>query len=1244
MTTLPIQELFARDIHRPINGVVKADQRDASAVWQELDEFVVTRELNTHMHALVAVLLKSLQARKGQGAADRNGIWVSGFFGCGKSHFIKVLSYLLENQQHQHLGESRRAVDFFADKLGDPLLYADLKRVVASTTETILFNIDSKADHSSGRDALLQVFLKVLNEKQGYSGDHPHIAHMERHLDERNKLAAFQDAFARHADEPWLEQRDAWEFYRDDVGAALQETMNISEGAAEKWVEGAESNFSLTVENLAKWVKRFLDRQGPEHRLMFLVDEVGQFIGNDTHLMLNLQTITEQLGTVCQGRAWVLVTSQEDLNAVLGDLKSAKQHDFSKIQGRFTTRLSLSSANVDEVIKKRLLDKRESAETPLRAAYEGKHDILRNQLSFINAGMSFDHYADVGEFSACYPFAAYQFRLVQKVFESIRKAGATGLHLSQGERSTLDAFQSAARQLGSAPVGALVPFYAFYPAVEGFLDTAVKRTIDQARDNSSLQPFDNTLLKVLFLIRYIDELPGSVDNLVTLCVEEIDSDRLALRKQIEQSLARLESETLIARNGDLYFFLTNEERDIGREIKNQPVPSGAEEREVGKLLFEDLLGDVRKHTYSLTKKDFAFNRLCDDHAIGHKLEGSLEVAFVSPVGDRFAEFTNDSSCIMQTSVDANRVLIRLPDETSLGRELRTYLQTESYVRTKHTGSLATTTKRILAERSEENRTRRRRLVNLLSEMMRRAAYFACGTQLAVRTSVAGDALKQALEYLIQNAYPKMGYVQHLQSNPKHEIQATLRANDMERVGLGLETADANKKALDDLRTYVDLCARTNRTIVLRELIEKRYGRQPYGWPELEVVLLVAKLAVLKQINLVMDSAPLPLDRAYDHLTSASKQRKVILSQRQVVDRHTMRKAQGLGKELFAKLGPEAEDTLYAFLRDQLRSWQSKLKGHQILATTGNYPGEKAISAGLQTIRPLADEKESKRFLERFVAAENALLDLADDYQDLDGFYRNQKHTWEGLRRALVDVEPNRLQLERHVEAGPALKRMAEILSAERPYGMLREVAKLTAKAKAVDSALAAKAREPALHAIEKVLALVEIDLDKIDAPESVRGPAKSRLEQLQQRVLGAGSIAHIRQHGAEADRAYEAAIAVIEAYQAEEVRRAAAEQARVAEAERLAKELLTGRGGATGGDKSDVPGTQKPEVVALEPVRPKKAPTPPKPVLKTRRVVRVEQLHPKSYLESQEDVDVFLGRLREALEKAIAANERVQVR
>ena len=344
---MKIKDLFEREINRAINGVVKADQLDESSVWQELDEFVITRELNQHINDLVAVLLSTMEP--GERAADKNGIWISGFFGCGKSHLIKVLSYLLENKEHRHEGKQRRAADFFADKLTDAILLADLKKVVGGKTDTILFNVDSKADHRSGRDALLQVFLKVLNEKQGYSGDHPHVAHMERHLDENGKLEAFHAAFERESGVSWRKERDAWEFHRDEVVAALQEALGQSASSVEKWVDGGAENFSLTVENFAKWVKRYLDSRGEDHRIMFLVDEVGQFIGSDTHLMLNLQTITEQLGTVCGGRAWVVVTSQEDLDAVLGDLNNVRQHDFSKIQGRFKTRLSLSSANVDEL-------------------------------------------------------------------------------------------------------------------------------------------------------------------------------------------------------------------------------------------------------------------------------------------------------------------------------------------------------------------------------------------------------------------------------------------------------------------------------------------------------------------------------------------------------------------------------------------------------------------------------------------------------------------------------------------------------------------------------------------------------------------------------------------------------------------------------------------------------------------------------------------------------------------------------
>src|SRR4030095_12621384 len=174
-----ITTLFQKDIHRPINGVVKADQLDAPSVWQELDEFVVTRELDQPLRRFFAPYGAALDHRQQPHRAGNIGVWVSGFFGSGKSHFLKVLSYVLRNDSHTHEGQTKQAVAFFEPKIKDAMLLGDIKRAVASHTDVILFNIDSKADARAGRAAILSVFLTVLNEMQDYFPETPHLDHME---------------------------------------------------------------------------------------------------------------------------------------------------------------------------------------------------------------------------------------------------------------------------------------------------------------------------------------------------------------------------------------------------------------------------------------------------------------------------------------------------------------------------------------------------------------------------------------------------------------------------------------------------------------------------------------------------------------------------------------------------------------------------------------------------------------------------------------------------------------------------------------------------------------------------------------------------------------------------------------------------------------------------------------------------------------------------------------------------------
>jgi hypothetical protein len=189
---MQIKELFYKDIFRSINGVIKAEQKDEASVRQELDELVLTKELAVHLDRFFTVYADTIDNPKDSDTTGKIGVWVSGFFGSGKSHFIKALYYLFANTTVREKGQPKSALQFFEEKISDAMLAGTIKRVVGKDTDAILFNIESKADQSHKRDAILAVFLKVLNEIQGYSPDYPHIAHMERYLDKMGKYDDFK--------------------------------------------------------------------------------------------------------------------------------------------------------------------------------------------------------------------------------------------------------------------------------------------------------------------------------------------------------------------------------------------------------------------------------------------------------------------------------------------------------------------------------------------------------------------------------------------------------------------------------------------------------------------------------------------------------------------------------------------------------------------------------------------------------------------------------------------------------------------------------------------------------------------------------------------------------------------------------------------------------------------------------------------------------------------------------------------
>lgn len=214
----------------------------------------------------------------------------------------------------------------------------------------------------------------------------------------------------------------------------------MSEAVAKNWAENAESSYSLSINGFAEYVKRYCDMKGKNHHVLFLVDEIGQYIADDSKLMLNLQTVTENLGVACGGRAWIIVTSQQDIDSITKNMGD----DFSKIQGRFATRIALSSADADEVIKKRILYKKDAARDVLKALYKEYESSIKNTLTFSDGTPNMPLYKDGEEFADVYPFIPYQFKLAGDVLTAVRQFSSSGKHLADGERSLLALFKEAA--------------------------------------------------------------------------------------------------------------------------------------------------------------------------------------------------------------------------------------------------------------------------------------------------------------------------------------------------------------------------------------------------------------------------------------------------------------------------------------------------------------------------------------------------------------------------------------------------------------------------------------------------------------------------------------------------------------------------------------------------------------------------------------------------------------------------------
>ena len=1054
---MKLRDLYSKDITREIQGVIKVD--DEHSIAQELDEYIVTEEITRHLDAFFDAYSKGL----GVSRTEQMGVWLSGFFGSGKSHFLKIVSYLLDNREIN----GKKAVDYFNDKINDAILLGNIKRAGDTSSDIILFNIDTKSslENTTSKDKVLAVIEKVFNEKLGYSHIN-FVADIERFLEDNGKYEDFKAKF-----ENWSAIRSDFDFNQYEIAEKYAEVMGISSDDANKLFDNRRDNYEVSAQSFAERVQGYIEKRGNDHHVVFLIDEVGQYIGNDASLLLNLQSIVEELGVRTNGRAWIICSSQEAIDDVV---KGVKKDDFSKILGRFDTKIKLSSTDIDEVIKQRLLAKTSDGTATLTSTYGTREAEIKNLLTFGEGGTYKATFKDAADFAATYPYIPYQFKLLQDTYMSIREKGFAGAHLSSGARSLLGAIQETAKAHADSEVGTLVPFSAFYETVVTAIDSSIIRIFDKVKlmiRDGQLEPQDEEILKTLFLLRSSQEtMPTNLDNLSVLSVSNISDNILDTKKRLADSLKRLEDRILIQKLGDNYRFLTDEEQDINREIKSQTFDPS----DISATLGEVLRGMIdTKYKYS-NGRVFSLDLFMDDNKING---GTNELALKFTSAERHSAQTES----MRLN---NAAFIATPLSIDLRNNIETAVKIEKYIRQQAGIKNDSEREKIISARRTEMEGLKEKITADFGDVVRSAAVIINGTEVDIpaREHVA-TRRDLILAELVKSVYSKIEYIKAPLS--RSNIKKLLTLPKME-----LEVATANIKAEDAINEYIVEQSRNHVPVTLDSAV-RVFKDAPFGFTDEDVTYIIAYLMKKELVNLIYNGTTLaPTAETADILLKSVNDSRITVKVRERIDNDLLDSVRSLARDLFdtTAIG-DSEDEIADNLRREIDNKLEITSGYLAKYSYEKYPGKSTVEAVNASVRELKQIRDTKQLFDTLSAQQSELRSIFDTLNPVQSFFENQVKIFDRAVSAVKDYEMVSMSI---TVTAPEVDSIREILAESDPYGDIPKLPALTTAleqaTKVSRSELEKKAAEARKLEEDRRLAEADRKQAKLEGKEPVETP------------------------------------------------------------------------------------------------------------------------------------------------------------
>ena len=599
-----IGELLSRDLSQQIEEIIKVYQTDEATVYTELTEYVATPRIAVQYRELLKAMVDA-PSEPHEGV----GVWISGFFGSGKSSFAKNLGYVLANPPV--LGRS--AADLFKAQVKDSKIANFIDWLNTHTpTEVIMFDVSVERAVKRATERLAEVMYTVLLRQLDYAEDFD-VAELEIELEAEGQLDAFVTrCYEIHGIEWRTVRKGAQKISR--ASAVLHRLDPATYPAADSW-SGSLHGKSADI-TVSKFVQRAFDlsaRRRPGKALAFIVDEVGQYVARSTEKIEDLRALIEEFGRESKNRlkakqavapVWVIVTSQEKLDEVVAALDS-KRVELAKLQDRFKHRIDLAPADIREVATRRVLAKKDGAVAVLKRLYADSQGQLNAACRLERTARKSAVTAE--EFVQFYPYLPHFIELSIDIMSGIRLQPGAPKHLGGSNHTIIkqayEMLVSPRTRMADKPAGALVTLDKIFELVEGNLSSERQKDISDIRERfkgdassgGQDQSMPLRVAKAVCLLEFVRDLPRTEANIAACLVDAVGVP--APLAAVAEALKQLENAQFVRNTEDGWKLQTAQEKNWETERRGHLEPKPKDRHEILRSALGDVFGDPKIRTY-----------------------------------------------------------------------------------------------------------------------------------------------------------------------------------------------------------------------------------------------------------------------------------------------------------------------------------------------------------------------------------------------------------------------------------------------------------------------------------------------------------------------------------------------------------------------------------------------------------------------------------------------------------------------